>query len=101
MCLIPAKSRGRIAQPYAGGADLWTEALTIFTGDYERLDHLGGLIVSAKLIQFPKPEVISVYVAVRWIVRVSPQIAEVLHQDKRVLWPRLCPIDLGGNLQAK
>src|SRR5205814_7413311 len=30
-----------------------------------------------------KPEVVAVNVIVRWVVGVSPQVAEVLHQDKR------------------
>src|SRR5205807_9500243 len=47
------------------------------------LDHLGSLVVPAELIQLPKPEVVTGYVVIRRIVRVSPQIAEVLHQDKR------------------
>ncbi len=56
--------------------------MPIFCRDDERLDHFGGLIVPAKLIQLPKPEVIPAYVAIWRIVRVSPQVTKVLHQDK-------------------
>ena len=62
------------------------EASSIFARDNERLDHLSGLIVPAELIQLRKPEVVAIYVIVRWIVRISPQVAEVLHQDK-------CPVE--------
>ena len=38
---------------------LRTETLPIFARDNERLHHFGGLIVPAKLIQLPEPEVVT------------------------------------------
>src|SRR5947207_15122048 len=64
---------------------LRTETLPIFARDNECLDHFGGLVVPTELIQLPKPEVVTVYVTIWWLVRISTGIAQVLHQDKRLV----------------
>src|SRR5882724_8362529 len=62
-----------------------TEAVPVFTRIEECLHHLGGHEVSIELIQFAQPEVIAAEVEVLLgrIVRVTPEVTKVLHQDKR------------------
>ncbi len=59
------------------------ESLPVLARRDERFYSIGVLEVAAELIQFRQLEVIARIVRVRRVVRVSPQIAEVLHQDKR------------------
>ena len=57
--------------------------MSIFSGD-ERLDQLGVYEVAVELIQLIQPEVITLEVECRfrWIVRVSSEVAEILHEDE-------------------
>src|ERR1700730_18643662 len=60
-----------------------TESLPVLARRDEGFDHVGVLEVAAELVQLRQPEVIARIVSVWRVVRVSPQIAEELHQHKR------------------
>ena len=77
--------RHELAEAFLSGS----EAPTVFAGDNERLGHVGFLyshqnVVTGlgKVIQLAEPEVITRIVRIRSVVRISPQIAGVLHQHK-------------------
>src|SRR5215831_8979419 len=56
----------------------------------ERVDHLGPQKVTIELVQFVQPEVITVEVGIRWIIRIPPQIPEVFQLHKAAIQlPRL------------
>src|ERR1700730_9042714 len=60
------------------------EALAVLGRYQERLDHLGLNKVSIKLIELCQPEVVALKVERRFrrIIRITAQVAEVLHQHK-------------------
>src|ERR1051326_380836 len=64
---------------------LLPEALAVFSRGNKRLDHLGSIIITVELIQLRQPEVVTNQVAIRRVVRIAAQIAEVLHQHKRAV----------------
>src|SRR6266446_3646218 len=67
----------------AAAADcLLTEASSIFIGSNKRLEHFGGDIVAVELVELVEPEVKAGEVQVGRGVRVSSQVAEVLHKHK-------------------
>src|SRR5438067_1707047 len=67
----------------AAAADcLLTEASSIFIGSNKRLEHFGGDIVAVELVELVEPEVKAGEVQVGRGVRVSSQIAEVLHEHE-------------------
>jgi len=60
------------------------KALSIFAGREEGLDHFRVDIVPVELIEFVQPEVVALIIKrwFRWVVRISLQITEVLHQHE-------------------
>src|SRR5262249_47493530 len=69
---------------------LRTKALAIFQRGEEGLDHLRLQKVAIELDQLVQPEVVTVEVPVRRVVRVPSQVSEVLHlHDPAVQLPRL------------
>src|SRR5437764_14987927 len=56
--------------------------MSVFTGASECLDHLGLVKVAMEAVELVQPEVVTLKVecCLWWIVWVSSQIAEVLHQ---------------------
>src|SRR5437870_13781888 len=58
--------------------------MSVFTGASECLDHLGLVKVAMEAVELVQPEVVTLKVerCLWWIVWVSSQIAEVLHQHK-------------------
>jgi len=68
---------------------LGREALAVLGGVDESLDHLGRDIVAVEVVQFPEPEVVPVEVRIRRGVRVTTQVADVLHVDERAVELRL------------
>ena len=62
-----------------------TEPLPVLAGPDEGFDHLSVDEVAAVLFELPEPEVITSVVRVLWVVRVAPQVAEILHQDERAI----------------
>ena len=60
------------------------KALAIFAGREEGLDHFGVYIVPVELIQFGQPEVVALVIKrwFWWVVRISLQITEVLHEHE-------------------
>ncbi len=62
-----------------------SEALNVLSGSNKRLDHLGVDEVAVELVELAQPEVVASEVSVRSSVRVAPQVAEVLHQHKRLV----------------
>jgi len=61
--------------------------MSVFAGDNERLNHLGVDEVAVELVQLIQPEVVPLKVSRRFrrIKRISPEVAEVLHQHKRLI----------------
>jgi hypothetical protein len=55
------------------------EARAVFTGNDERLHHLGLFEVSAKLVQLVEPECETIG------IRVTAQVSEVLHHHKHLI----------------
>src|SRR5215204_3375973 len=77
------------------GMNLLAEAALVLGRVEERLDHLGPLEVAAELFELGEPELEAREVRVRRVVRVPPQIAEVLHQHEG---PVELPLPEGGVL---
>src|ERR1044072_694358 len=67
---------------FPAAASLAAETRAVLGRVDEGFDHLGTLVVAAELFEFRKPEVIARPVGVAPLVRVAPQVAEVLHQDE-------------------
>src|SRR5215212_10218651 len=59
---------------------LRAEAPAVLVGVEERLDHLGVDVVAAEDVELREPVVVAVPARVWPLVRVPPQVAEVLHQ---------------------
>src|ERR1044072_1627455 len=76
--------------------NLWSEPPTIFRRAQESLDHLSLEEVAVELVQFIQPEVITIEVTIRWIIRVAAQVAEILHLHDRA---RQLTADEVGNLR--
>src|SRR6185503_3407565 len=60
------------------------EAVTVFTRSDKRLDHLRLLEVAAKMVQLLQPKLVAT------VIRITTQVAEVFHHDKRF-------VPLGGH----
>jgi hypothetical protein len=63
----------------------YTKPLLVFGGAKECLHHFSGDEVAIELIQLIEPEIITLEIIVWRIVGIPKQIAEVLHQDKRLI----------------
>src|SRR6266545_7318232 len=59
-----------------------TEALAVFGGDDEGLDHLSADVVAVEEVQLIQPEVVAAQVGIRRGVRVATQVTEVLHEHE-------------------
>src|SRR6266446_4388881 len=65
---------------------LGSKASAILTGIDESLNHVSVDEVAIELIQLRQPEVVATVVGVLWVVRISSQVAKVLHQHKRFIF---------------
>src|SRR5207237_10743301 len=61
------------------------ETPAIFVRDEEGAHHLRLDEVAVEVVEFFQPEIVTVEAVIRRIVRVTAQVAEVLHQDERAV----------------
>src|SRR5260370_33875378 len=69
----------------AGSSVSRPNPLPILAGSNKCLYHLGADEVAAESIQLSQPKVVARIVSVRRIVRIAPQVPDVLHQHKRAI----------------
>jgi len=60
-----------------------SKALSILARHDECFDHLRVSIIAVELVQLRQPEIITRIVRVGRVIRISSQVAKVLHQHKR------------------
>lgn len=59
-----------------------SETLLIL-GRYQKgLDHLSGHEVPVEIVEFVQPKLVPIKISIGSIIRIAPQIAEVLHQHE-------------------
>jgi hypothetical protein len=78
-------SRARLMRVKRATDLLLTKSSSVFSRDEESFHHLGLSEVTVEGAEFVQPRIVAIKVRIRRIVRIAPQITEVLHQDKRAV----------------
>ena len=64
---------------------LWLEPVEILTRDDKGSHHLRGMKVAAMTVEFLKPEFVAGIIRIMSRIRITSQVAEVLHQHKSLV----------------